>query len=180
MPGACYTMVVESRSGPTSDPDAEVYRVEASAELIARLAKDFDNISYVKESTGRIQMVQDIIRLAGDDMTVFCGMDELAFTSFVLGAKGWISATANIIPKKCAQLFELVEKGDITQARDLAYKMLPLVNAVEDWGRFVQVAKKGMDLLGQAGGPSPRGPKLDLTKEQEAELKKMLSGLGEI
>lgn len=154
--------------------------VNASAELIARLAKDFDNISYVKDTSSRIQMVQDIIGLAGDNITVFCGMDELAFESFVLGAKGWISATANIIPKKCSQLFELTEKGNINQARELWYKMLPLCNFVENSGRYIQIAKKGLDWLGQAGGPSLRGPKLEPTKEEETKFKKMLSDLGEI
>lgn len=154
--------------------------VDASPELVARLAKEFDNISYVKESSGSIQRVQDIIRLAGDDMTVFCGDDTLAFESFVLGARGWIAASANPIPKKCAQLFELVEKGNITEARNLWFNILPLTNAVEGWGKFVQTNKKGLDLLGKAGGPSLRGPKLDLTKEQETELRKMLSDLGEL
>lgn len=154
--------------------------VDAPAELLVRLAKDFHNISYVKESSGQIQRVQDIIRLAGDDMTVFIGDESLAFEAFLLGAKGWISAGANIIPKKCARLIELVENGDIAEAKDLWYKILPVMNAMEGWGRFVQTAKKGMDLLGRAGGPSLRGPKLDVTKEQEAELKKILSDLNEI
>lgn len=154
--------------------------VDASPELVARLAKEFDNISYVKESSGSIRRVQDIIRLAGDDMTVFCGDDTLAFESFVLGARGWIAASANLIPKKCAQLFELVEKGNITEARNLWFNILPLTNAVEGWGKFVQTNKKGLDLLGKAGGPSLRGPKLDLAKEQETELRKMLSDLGEL
>jgi len=51
---------------------------------------------------------------------------------------------------------------------------------VEGWGRLPQTVKKGLDLLGRAGGPSPRGPKLDITKEQEAQLRKMLSDLGEL
>jgi len=154
--------------------------VDASPELLARLAKDFDKISYVKESSGSVKRVQDIIRLAGNEMAVFCGDDLLPFESFLLGAKGWISASANIIPKKCSKLFELVEKGDIAGARDLWYKILPLMNAVEGWGKLVQTVKKGLDLLGHVGGPSLRGPKLDLTKKQEEELRKVLSGLGEI
>ncbi len=154
--------------------------VDASPEFLARLAKEFDNISYVKESSGRIQRTQEIIRLAGDDMTVFIGDDTIAFEAFLLGAKGWIAGSANMIPKKCAKLFELVEKGDIAEARDFWYKILPVMNVVEGWGKFVQTSKKGMDLLGRAGGPSLRGPKLDITTEQEIELKKILSDLNEI
>ena len=154
--------------------------VDALPELLARLAKSFANIAYIKETSGRIQRVQEIISLAGDHVAVFCGDDTLAFESFLLGAKGWIAASANIIPKKCAQLFELMEKGNIAEARNLWFKILPLTSSVEGWGRLVQTIKKGLDLLGRTGGPSPRGPKLDITKEQEAQLKKMLSDLGEL
>ena len=154
--------------------------VDALPELLARLAKDFANIAYIKESSGQVQRVQEIISLAGDHVAVFCGDDTLAFESFVLGAKGWIAASANIIPKKCAQLFELMEKGNIAEARNLWFKIVPLTSSVEGWGRLAQTAKKALDLLGRAGGPSPRGPKLDITKEQEAQLKKMLSDLGEL
>lgn len=154
--------------------------VDALPELLARLAKDFPNIEYIKESSGQVQRVQEIISLAGDHVAVFCGDDTLAFESFVLGAKGWIAASANIIPKKCAQLFELMEKGNIVEARNLWFKIVPLTSSVEGWGRLAQTAKKALDLLGRAGGPSLRGPKLDITKEQEAQLKKMLSDLGEL
>lgn len=154
--------------------------VDALPELLARLAKDFANIAYIKETSGQIQRVQEIISLAGDHVAVFCGDDTLAFESFLLGAKGWIAASANIIPKKCAQLFELMEKGNIAEARNLWFKILPLTSSVESWGRLVQTVKKGLDLLGRTGGPSPRGPKLDITKEQEVQLKKMLSNLGEL
>jgi len=153
---------------------------DASPEQLATLAKDFPNIRYIKESSGQIQRVQEIISLAGDHVAVFCGDDVLAFESFVLGAKGWIAASANIIPKKCAQLFELMEKGNIAEARNLWFKIVPLTSSVEGWGRLAQTAKKGLDLLGRAGGPSPRGPKLDITKEQEKELMKLLSDLGEL
>jgi len=154
--------------------------VDASPEFLVKLAKEFANIAYVKESSGQIQRTQEIIRQAGDDLTVFIGDDTLAFEAFLLGAKGWIAGSANMIPKKCAQLFELVEKGSIAEARELWYKIIPVMNMVEGWGKYVQTSKKALDLFGKAGGPSLRGPKLDITKEQEAELKKTLSDLNEL
>jgi dihydrodipicolinate synthase/N-acetylneuraminate lyase len=113
-------------------------------------------------------------------MSVFCGDDTMAFESLLLGAKGWVAASANLIPNKCAKLFELMEKGNIAEARDLWFKIVPLTSSVEGWGRLVQTIKKGLDLLGRAGGPSPRGPKLGIKKEQEVELKRMLTQLGEL
>ena len=154
--------------------------IDASPELLVKLVKDFSNIQYIKETSGQVQRVQEIISLGGDEATVFCGDDGMAFESFVLGAKGWIAASSNIIPKKCAQLYELAEQGNFDEARALWFKILPLTSSVEGWGRLVQSLKKGLDIIGRCGGPSPRGPKRDISKEQEAALKKMLSELGEI
>lgn len=152
----------------------------ASPEQLATITKDFPNIKYIQESSGQIQRIQEIISQVGDHATVFCGDDTIAFESLALGAKGWISASANIIPKKCAQLFELMEKGNIAEARNLWFKIVPLTSSVESWGKVPQTVKKGLDLLGRAGGPSTRGPKLEITKEQEKELTKFLSDLGEL
>jgi 4-hydroxy-tetrahydrodipicolinate synthase len=149
--------------------------VDASAELIARLS-EIDNILYVKESSADVRRVHDIIMLAGEKITVFCGWEDIALESFILGAKGWISATANIIPKMCVNLFESVEKGDISEAKKLYYKALPFFEAIENWGKFVQVTKRGMDLIGRTGGQS-RAPKLPLTKEQDEKLKKIFRDL---
>lgn len=146
-----------------------------------RLAREFENFSYLKASSGVIQRAQEIIRKGGNDITIFCGDDALAFPIFVLGGKGAIDGAAAIVPRKRSQLFELVEKGEIEKARELWYRMVPLVTALETgWYKFIPALKKGLDLLGQAGGPLPRGPKLGLSKDQEAALKKMLSDLGEL
>ena len=150
--------------------------VDASPQLLVRLS-EIDNILYVKEASGDVRRVHEIIRLSGEGkITVFCGTEDIAFESFVLGAKGWISATANIIPKMCVNLYDLVEKGDISEAKKLYYETLPLFDAIENWGNFIQFAKRGLDLLGRTGGQS-RAPKLPLTKEQDEKLKKMLRDL---
>lgn len=149
--------------------------------LALRLAKEFENFSYFKASSGKIERAQEIIREGGNDITLFCGDDALAFPIFVLGGKGAIDGAAAILPRKRSQLFELVENGEIEKARELWYRMVPLVTVLETgWYKFVQALKKGLDLLGKAGGPSPRGPKMGLSKDQEAALKKMLSDLGEL
>lgn len=82
-------------------------KVDMKPQLIARLA-EIDNVRYVKESSGDIRRVEQILRLTGEKLTVFCGSDVLPFESFVLGAQGWVSVAANIIPKEAQKLFELV------------------------------------------------------------------------
>src|SRR3979411_116323 len=83
-------------------------------ELIARIAQ-IPNCKYVKESTLDPTRVRDIIRLAGDKMTVFAGV--LGYESFWLGAEGWVAVCSNVIPRWSAELFELVaDKRDMDAA----------------------------------------------------------------
>jgi len=149
--------------------------IDIPPQLIARLA-EIDNILYVKEASADPRRVHEIIRLAGDKITVFCGWDDTAFEAFVLGAEGWVSGCANFIPKMAKQLFELtVEKKDISRARDLYYKMLPLLAFTEEKGGM-QVEKAALEILGKPRG-IPRMPLLPLSEEDKKKLKKMMIDL---
>lgn len=89
--------------------------VDLSAELVARLAKDFATISYIKESSQDIARVRDVIDLAGDDITVYAG--ERVVDSFLLGAKGYVNPYGNYIPRASAGIWRLLEAGRIDDAR---------------------------------------------------------------
>ena len=154
---------------------------DASADMVLRLARELDNFTYFKASSGEIQRVSKVIREGADNVTVFSGDDALALVIFMLGGQGAIDGMAALLPRKRAQLFELVERGDLPKARELWYKMVPLATVLEyKWHKFIQTLKKGLDLVGRCGGPSLRGPKHELSPEQEAQLKAMLADLGEI
>ena len=102
--------------------------VDMMPELIARLA-EIPNCQYVKESTLDPTRVRDIIRLAGDKITVFAGV--LGYESFWLGAEGWVAVCSNVIPRWSAELFELVaDKRDMDAALALYKKMTPLLSSV--------------------------------------------------
>lgn len=150
--------------------------VDMQPDLIARLA-EFDNISYVKESSGDMTRVAAIQRLCGDKMTVFCGCDNLALEMFLMGAGGWVVAPANMIPKQCVELFELAAvKKDFAKAKELYFKLLPLFNLLEGTGQYVQLTKAGLDILGRPYG-KPRPPLLPPTDDLIKELKKILDDI---
>lgn len=88
--------------------------VDLTPELVKRIA-EIDGCDYIKESTLEVTRVRDIIRLAGDDMTVFGGI--LGFESFVMGAQGWVAVASNVAPGPMARIFELVanEKSSMRQ-----------------------------------------------------------------
>lgn len=92
---------------------------------VARLA-EIPQIMGIKEATGDMKQVSEIIRLCGDKITVLSGDDFTNLTLLALGGKGAISVTANICPGDMAELFNAWERGDIAKARQLHYKLEPI------------------------------------------------------
>jgi 4-hydroxy-tetrahydrodipicolinate synthase len=147
-------------------------KIDMSPEFLAKLA-EIDNIDYVKESSGDVSRVWRIRKLTDDSMTVFCGADNLAYEQFIMGAKGWICVAANIFPKETSKLYEYAKNRKHEKARKLYSKLLPICNYLEETGKFTQVAKYGLDILGHNGG-KPRAPFLPLDEEQKKQSRKII------
>lgn len=148
-------------------------KVDMQPTLIAKLA-EIDNIRYVKESSGDVTRVWKILNLTRGKMTVFCGADNLALESFLMGAKGWICVAANIFPKHTSRLYELAGKeNNIERARTLYFELLPLLNFLEETGKFTQLSKVGLEILGRKAGP-PRKPLLPADVEEKQKLKDLM------
>jgi 4-hydroxy-tetrahydrodipicolinate synthase len=146
--------------------------------LVERLA-EFKNIEAIKESTGIMQRVTDIMRRCGDQIEVLCGCDTLVLEMFAMGVEGWVAAPANILGKQCVELYELaVERKDTKRATRLYYKMLPIMDMFEGTGKYVQLAKAGLQILGRDIG-EPRKPLLPAEPELVSELEKLLFALAE-
>lgn len=152
-------------------------KVDIKPELIARLGEDFENIKYVKESSGSIQRIHEILRLT-DKITVFCGSDDLALESFAMGAKGWVAASANMCPGQAHDLYHaaVIEKN-MDKAMGLYLRLLPLFNLLESSGMYVQYVKAGMDLLGHPVG-LPRKPLLPVSPEEKDSLRRIMVEAG--
>ncbi|MGB3365451.1 MAG: 4-hydroxy-tetrahydrodipicolinate synthase [Thermodesulfobacteriota bacterium] len=104
--------------------------VNMTPQTIARLAADFKNIIGVKEAAGSIPQASKILQLCGMDFLVLSGEDALNFPLLTIGARGFISVTANIAPKDVSNLYNLYASGEFEKARDLHYKLLPLNEAL--------------------------------------------------
>lgn len=149
--------------------------VDIDIELILKLSNDFDNITHIKESSGEIRKVRDIIR-SENDLILFCGCEDLALETLMLGAKGWISVVGNIVPDKAVRLFELVQNKKLEKAWELYDELLPLCSFLEESGKYVQITKRAMEIMGLAGGV-PRKPRLPITEEEEAKLITLMENL---
>jgi 4-hydroxy-tetrahydrodipicolinate synthase len=148
--------------------------VDMRPELLARIAR-IKGCDYVKESTLEVTRVRDIIRLAGEDMTVFGGI--LGFESFVEGAQGWVAVASNVAPREMSRLFEMVaDEGKVFEARAHYLKWLPIIEAV--FGQYYVGGTKA--LLNHMGFPagSPRPPRLPLPPAREAEMARLVREFG--
>lgn len=147
--------------------------VDMTPDLIERLA-ELDRVQYVKESSGDVTRVSEIIRRCGEKITVFCGCDTLALESFLLGATGWVGGVANVLPRAHVELFELaVRKQDFPAARKLYYQMLPALSMIEGGGKYTQYVKAGCQIIGHPVGP-PRQPLLPAGTQEVAKLKEVI------
>jgi 4-hydroxy-tetrahydrodipicolinate synthase len=92
---------------------------------VARLM-ECKNIVALKEATGDMKQASELIRLCGDRLALISGDDFTTYTMLALGGRGAISVTANIAPKDSAEMFNAWQRGDISKARELHYKLEPL------------------------------------------------------
>lgn len=99
--------------------------VNMEPETIERLSR-IPNIVGVKEASGSMKQIMDIIARCGDDFVVLSGEDYLTFPLMSVGGKGVISVVSNIAPRDMAEMCRLALDGKWEEARLLNYKLLPL------------------------------------------------------
>jgi 4-hydroxy-tetrahydrodipicolinate synthase len=98
-------------------------------ETVARLSK-ISNIVGIKEASGSIKQMQDVITLCGSDFAVLSGDDFFTLPLLLIGGKGVISVISNIAPGDMAAMTDAFEKGDLKTARQLHDKMVPMIDAL--------------------------------------------------
>jgi 4-hydroxy-2-oxoglutarate aldolase len=144
-----------------------------SSEVI--LLAQHSNIVGIKESSGNVQRVAEIIAGTPPGFQVLVGAAPTVYPSQVLGARGAILALASALPEKCVALFELVRKGHHEKARELQSVLaLASKRILSEMG--IAGLKHVMDQRGYRGG-LPRLPLLPLHQEQKKRLNEFLATL---
>jgi 4-hydroxy-tetrahydrodipicolinate synthase len=147
-------------------------------ETVERLAA-IDNIVAIKESTGSMQRVLDIQYRCGDNLEVLCGCDTLAFEMMAVGVEGWVAAPANVAARQCVRLYELMfVEQDIAAAKAYYRRIRPLFELFEGSGKYVQLAKAGLEMLGHGIG-IPRPPLQPPSSDLLAQLKEILTAIND-
>ncbi|MCF8054341.1 MAG: 4-hydroxy-tetrahydrodipicolinate synthase [Deltaproteobacteria bacterium] len=158
-----------------------VYNIESRSAVnietptLARMA-NIPNIVGVKEASGKIKQMSDVIRTCGSDFCVLSGDDAFTLPLMALGGHGIISVVANIVPADMAALVDAFFAGDLARARELHHKLMPLVDAM-----FIETnpapVKVALELMGKISG-DVRLPLCRLTEANLAKLKNTMLNYG--
>jgi 4-hydroxy-tetrahydrodipicolinate synthase len=141
---------------------------------VARLA-EIKNIVAIKEATGDMKQVSEVIRLCGNRITVLSGDDFTTIPLMALGGKGVISVSANVAPRLVSQMCALWEQGRFDEARKIHYKLEPL-NA----SMFIETnpipVKTALALMGKINEEF-RLPLCEMAPANRDKLKKVLQDM---
>ncbi|MCX8070446.1 MAG: 4-hydroxy-tetrahydrodipicolinate synthase [Thermodesulfovibrionales bacterium] len=142
---------------------------------VARLA-EIKNIVAIKEATGDMKQVSEIIRLCGDKITVISGDDFTTLTLLALGGQGVISVSSNVAPKMVSQMCNEWFAGNIEEARKLHYKLEPLNAAM-----FIETnpipAKTALAMMGKIR-EDVRMPLCEMSQANKDKLQSVLKSMG--
>jgi len=98
-------------------------------DTLARLAK-IPNIVGTKEASGSLKQMHDVIQLCGPDFAVLSGDDFFTYPLLCLGGHGIISVVSNVAPADMSALVDAFAAGDLKKAKDLHFKMVPLIDSL--------------------------------------------------
>ena len=150
--------------------------VNIEPETIAKLAKDCKNIVAVKEASGSLDQMSRIKQLCPKEFDLISGDDGLTLPVLSIGGIGIISVVANIVPADVANLVAAFAKGDFKKAKELHYKLLPLIKAVFLETNPIPI-KTAMGLLGMCE-PGLRLPMCNMSDDNLEKLKQALKNYG--
>ncbi len=148
------------------------YGIDISPDDIARLAEN-PKFQVVNESSMDTRRIPEIRKRVGDRMAIFCGVDDLAFECFALGAVGWVAGLVDAFPRETVQLWKLTQAGRWDEARELYQWFLPLLH-LDIGPKFIQQIKLVEALVG-VGSAKVRAPRLQLTEKEASAVEKTLN-----
>ncbi len=149
--------------------------VHISIETIKALSK-IENILGMKDSSGDMTYINEVIRNTDENFHFFCGRDTLIFSSLVSGGSGAVPASANITPKLIVELYNQFKQGNLEAARKAQFALAPLRMAF-NLGSFPVVLKEGMQMIGFEVGRA-RPPIQPMSSDKRDVLKNILKNMG--
>jgi 4-hydroxy-tetrahydrodipicolinate synthase len=147
-----------------------------SAATTVRLARDVENIVAVKEASGNLSQIMEILRERPEGFRVISGDDSVTLALIALGGDGLISVASNEAPEFMSRLVDLALAGRWDEARELHYRLLPLmeVNFIESSPGPVKAALAMMGLIEE----NFRLPLVPIQEKSRTRLREVLTEVG--
>lgn len=150
--------------------------VNTTADTIVELSS-VPSIIGIKEASGNMDQICDIICRKPDDFTVLSGDDSMTVPMISIGAKGIISVIANIAPKQMSEMTEAALKGDYANASKIHNHLFPLMRTLMKVETNPSPVKTALNIAGMEAGPV-RLPLMETGEEGKALLKNCLKDAG--
>jgi len=150
--------------------------INVETDTLARLVRDAKNIVGVKEASGSLDQMSQVIAACGPDFSVLSGDDNITLPLLVIGGSGVVSVIANIVPRETADLVHAALEGDWKRARDLHYRLFPLARAAFLETNPIPI-KEAMALAGMIE-PEFRLPMCRMSEANREKLRAILKPYG--
>ncbi|MDD3620013.1 MAG: 4-hydroxy-tetrahydrodipicolinate synthase, partial [Desulfobulbaceae bacterium] len=144
---------------------------------VARCARELPNVIGIKEATGSLNQISEVIRLCPKDFIVLSGDDFTAMPTVLIGGRGVISVTSNVEPGGMARMMEAALAGDLALANELHYRLFPLMGAMFCYPSPAP-AKKALELMGKIRSGEVRLPMTAMDEASIVVLKKAMAEVG--
>ena len=172
-----YVMIADSSPIPVllyNVPSFTGLNLEA---VTASALSSHENIIGIKDSSGNVEQLSEIISLTGDkEFSVLTGSSIVLYPSMCVGASGGIMAIACALPEKCSDIIKLYKDGSHAEAKELQMRLIePTIAVTSRYG--VPGLKAAMELTGYYGGRS-RLPLLPVTSAEIEEIKNIFTAAG--
>jgi 4-hydroxy-tetrahydrodipicolinate synthase len=146
--------------------------VDMGREFLDRVGRS-GNFQAIKESSGDINRLHLLAR-DYPHIGLACGMDDQALEFFAWGARSWVCAGSNFLPREHVALWRACAiEGDFAKGRRIMSAMMPLMRVLEQGGKFIQCVKHGVEMAGRRAGP-PRPPLKALNKDDKRQLEQVV------
>ena len=150
--------------------------VNLETDTLARLVRDCTNVVGVKEASGSLDQMSQVIAACGPDFSVLSGDDNLTLPLMALGGRGVVSVIANIVPRDVAEFTHAALDGDWKRARELHYKLFPLARAAFLETNPIPI-KEAMAMAGMIE-PEFRLPMCRMSESNRTKLRAILTSYG--
>ena len=143
------------------------YKIDFRPELFDQLI-DCPNVQALKESSRDVTNLTRMLNRFGERFKILCGVDTLAMEELCLGAHGWVAGLVDAFPKETVAIWNLVQKGELEQARSIYRWFMPLLE-LDIHPKLVQYIKLAAQEVG-IGSEFVRAPRLTLVGEERARV----------